>query len=246
MDPDTDTSDDRSQLSRPFYGHTFAEAGLSFWVPPSILAGIRAGFALALMALAMTIALTSDWDTGAFVLLTTAFWGPLLQAVGFLLLAASSLGMQLSDVAPDIVGCARLPDVAVPVHQTASAIALFSPIANVALRSPLASILGAVTIIFFLVDMVVLDAMVRFRLQYVWLLFVPFVPGAIVSIVLLSHRSGSLILSMLVVFAFGFLQLVCGVLVTFFTRIIVEMRSRKRAGRRGTDVDEEEERLRIV
>lgn len=136
LDVDADVADPHRQRSHPFSGHFFAEAGLSFRVPPAILAGICAEFALGMMALAMSIALRSVWERGAFVLLTTAFWCPLLQAVAFLLLAASSMRMQLAYVAQDTPGCARLPDVVVPLHQTASAIAPFSSLRNFHDTSP--------------------------------------------------------------------------------------------------------------
>lgn len=229
--PDVVSESARRARSRPFSGHTFAEAGLSSWVPPAIQAGLRAGFALGLMALTMAIALTSDWTTGARVLLTTAFWGPLTQSVAYLLLSACSMRMQLAASLPDSTGFARLPDIAVPLHQTGSAIALFSPVASIALRAPLASIFGAITLIFFLVDTIVLDAQVRFRLQYVLLPFVFFVPGAIINIVRefgYEARFGSVIVLLIVIFALALLQIVCGVIVTMLTRI-VEARSRKRA-----------------
>lgn len=230
---ESSTESARRSRSRPFSGHTFAEAGLSSWVPPVILGGLRAGFALGLMALTMAIALTSDWRTGARVLLTTSFWGPLTQAVAFLLLSACSLRMELAAAVPDSGWLARLPDIAVPLHQMGSAIALFSPVASIALRGPLACIFGAVTLVFFLVDTIVLDAQVRFRLQYVLLPFVFFIPGAISNIIHELVRGDpyleNMFVLLLVLFGLALLQIVCGIVVTLLTRI-VEMRSRKRTG----------------
>lgn len=104
---------------QPFKGHTLAEAGQSWWAPLWLLVTLRILSVLSLAALAMYVVLVRVIDPssvmdpgflGWFVFLSTAFWGPFIQATGLALLVVC--GLRGRSDSSDSSSPSRLPNIA--------------------------------------------------------------------------------------------------------------------------------------
>lgn len=122
---DTPEQETRSRRPQVIKRHTLPEAGQSFWAPWWLLIPVRV-----LLGLGLTAA-SAYWLVGnsflfpgthwALILLSAFFWGPLLHAVGLVLLVACGIPERSSPSASP----SRQAGIAVRMHQARCAITAF-------------------------------------------------------------------------------------------------------------------------
>lgn len=164
---------------------------------------------------------------GWISLVSTAFWGPVIQAIALILLVIC--GFQARSSPSGASSSSKLPNIAVPMYQTGYALTVFNGLVFIVdgavSREHWTDILiGTFQVLIFLVDTFALGSMVRFRFGYIWIPVVLFALSMIPVIILVatSAKSSGGLVGVTIGLAAGFvvLILISSLVLTALTRVV--------------------------